>query len=192
MTSSNLSEFQNEFGRTLITSSFLWKIGFCNKRDFVKKPCENKMILPAARVVNSTRLSAFTSQVLAAGLFFYSFLTILPAGVACEPGECGRASWYSSGDACRYNSDKACPTASGKSLYDLEAGKEYFCASWNYPIKTKLRVTSVKSGKSVVCLVYDRGPAKRLGRIVDLSKAAFKKIADLKCGTVRVMVEVIK
>ena len=36
----------------------------------MKKSCEEKQILPAARVVRSTGLSALTSQVLVVGLFF--------------------------------------------------------------------------------------------------------------------------
>lgn len=163
--------------------------GYCSKPKVMKKSCEDKTISVCRswRWLTPKRAMRSLSQVAAAGLFFVS---ILPAGLCGEAVE-GIASFYGR-EACRFNPSDGCPTASGKSLYDLEAGKEYFCASWIYPLKTKLRVTDIKSGKSVVCVVYDRGPAKRLGRIVDLSKAAFRKIADLKGGVIRVNVEVVK
>ena len=45
-------------------------------------------------------------------------------------------------------------------------------------------VINALSGKWVVCRVNDRGPAKRLNRQVDLTKAAFAKIAKTKQGLV--------
>lgn len=65
------------------------------------------------------------------------------------------------------------------------------CASWEYPIGTRLRVTNVATGESVSVIVTDRGPSKRLvaqGRIIDLSEAAFRAIAAPKLGLVRVNV----
>jgi len=37
--------------------------------------------------------------------------------------------------------------------------------------------------------VNDRGPRKQLGRKIDLSKAAFKKIADLRRGVIKVTLQ---
>lgn len=62
------------------------------------------------------------------------------------------------------------------------------CASWGYPLGTKLGVSNKANGRSVVVTVTDRGPAKRLHREIDLSKAAFAKIADVKKGLVNVEV----
>ena len=64
------------------------------------------------------------------------------------------------------------------------------CASNVYKMGTKLRVTNKESGKSVEVVVNDTG-AFKMPRIVDLSKAAFSKIASLKQGLVTVLVEVI-
>lgn len=67
------------------------------------------------------------------------------------------------------------------------------CASWFYPLGTQLVVRS--KDKSVRVEVTDRGPAKRLvaeGRIIDLSKAAFGKLADHKLGLIPITVEVVK
>lgn len=64
------------------------------------------------------------------------------------------------------------------------------CASWFYPLGTKLRVTH--GNRSVVVTVTDRGPAKRLvrqGRIIDLSLFAFNYLAPLDKGLINVTVE---
>lgn len=65
------------------------------------------------------------------------------------------------------------------------------CASWNYPFDTFLRVTNIANGKSVIVKVNDRGPAKRLGRAIDLSRASFRKIADIRQGVIPVRIEKI-
>jgi rare lipoprotein A len=49
-------------------------------------------------------------------------------------------------------------------------------------------VTNLQNGRSVICVVNDRGPAKKLKRLVDLTKAAFRDIADTKHGLIRVSV----
>lgn len=60
-------------------------------------------------------------------------------------------------------------------------------ASWFYPLGTRVRVTSADS--SVVVIITDRGPAKRLvkqGRVIDLSAAAFRRLAGPELGLVEV------
>jgi rare lipoprotein A len=69
-------------------------------------------------------------------------------------------------------------------------------ASWFYPLGTKLRVTSTSStgSKTVVVTVTDRGPSKVLvrdGRIIDLTHAAFKRLAHPDLGLVEVTVQPI-
>jgi rare lipoprotein A len=56
---------------------------------------------------------------------------------------------------------------------------------------TRLRVTNLKTKKSVVVTVTDRGPFKK-GRGIDLSKGAAKAIGMLRSGTALVLVEVLK
>lgn len=109
----------------------------------------------------------------------------------------GTASWYST-EACRVNPDPACPTASGQSLYDLERAGVLFAASTVYPLGTRLLVRTVpsravaigaRSAKtSVVATVRDRGPHPRLGRVLDLSKSAFARLAPLSQGLIEVEV----
>lgn len=70
--------------------------------------------------------------------------------------------------------------------------KELTCAHKTLPFGTKLRVTSIKTGKSVNVKVTDRGPFVK-GRHIDLSKKAFMLIApDKYGGHIRVNIEIIK
>jgi rare lipoprotein A len=93
----------------------------------------------------------------------------------------GTASWY--GEAHR-----------GKIMANGESfdPDKLTAASWSYPLGTKLRVSLEGAGatkRSVTVTVSDRGPAKslvRLGRIIDLSRAAFQSLADPDKGLVRV------
>lgn len=70
------------------------------------------------------------------------------------------------------------------------------CAHNGYPFGTKLKVTNIKNKKSVVVIVKDRGNfgkgKKYTDRDIDLTRSAFKKIADLDDGIVDVSIEVIK
>lgn len=141
-----------------------------------------KTFWPVVLLVHSKTRKAFTPKVGAAGLFF---LLIFPAIAFSETGT---ASWYSSEDACKYNPTKGCPTASGKSIYELEKKGILFAASWSYPLGSKVLVKNKQNSKSVMVLVTDRGPAKRLHRVIDLGKDAYRKIASLKTGVINVEV----
>jgi rare lipoprotein A len=59
------------------------------------------------------------------------------------------------------------------------------------PFGTRVRVTNLANGESVVVRINDRGPFKR-GRIIDLSLGAARKIGMVGTGTARVRVEVIR
>jgi rare lipoprotein A len=67
---------------------------------------------------------------------------------------------------------------------------EMTAAHRTLPFGTQLRVTNLRNGKSVVVRVNDRGPHLR-GRIIDLSKAAAKKIGITRTGTARVKLEIL-
>ncbi len=92
----------------------------------------------------------------------------------------GTASWYGGGEKLNKY------TASGE-VFDPET---LTCAIWDTPFGTYLRVTNLDNGYSVLVKVDDRGPAKRLGRLIDLSRRAFSEIAPLKEGLIRVKVEI--
>jgi rare lipoprotein A (peptidoglycan hydrolase) len=79
--------------------------------------------------------------------------------------------------------------ANGRKLDDTK----YTAASWFYKFGTVLLVTNTKTGRSIQVVVSDRGPAKRLvkkGKIIDLSRAAFLAIGNLRDGVIPVRVEV--
>ncbi len=59
------------------------------------------------------------------------------------------------------------------------------------PFGTQVKVTNVRNGRSVVVRINDRGPYAK-GRIIDLSKAAAKKIGVSRSGVARVKLEVLK
>ena len=98
------------------------------------------------------------------------------------------ASWYSVESCKREGTSGIC--ANGEVLDD----EAYTCAVWDKKFGTKLKVTNLENGLSVIVKVTDRGPAKRLvrqGRTIDLSRAAFRAIANLKSGIIQIKVEVI-
>lgn len=64
-----------------------------------------------------------------------------------------------------------------------------FAASRHYPKGTKLKITRLLTGKSIIVTVNDYGPESRTERLVDLDKAAFKQIASLGAGLIYVKVE---
>ena len=61
------------------------------------------------------------------------------------------------------------------------------CASNKHKFGTRLKVTNLANGKSVICRVNDRGKLGK-GVVVDLSKAAFAKIAPSSQGRIKVKV----
>lgn len=85
-----------------------------------------------------------------------------------------------------YYSDKfhGRKTASGE-RYNQNA---LTCASNQYKLGTRLKVTNKANGKSVVCRVNDRGGFGKYGTTLDLSKGAFKKIAPLSKGKIKVTI----
>ena len=103
----------------------------------------------------------------------------------------GKASWYDSKSACPYNPDPKCPMANGESIYGYERSGRYFAASWDYAFGSQVAVTNVANNERVIVIITDRGPAKRLYRVIDLSRLAFEKIADPKQGIINVTVETL-
>ncbi|MEN9949621.1 MAG: hypothetical protein RLY85_373 [Bacteroidota bacterium] len=69
--------------------------------------------------------------------------------------------------------------------------KKMTCAHNTLPIGTRVRVTELKSGKSVVVRVNDR-LHRNNPRLVDLSKAAASQLGFRKKGIIKVSVVVVK
>ncbi len=65
-------------------------------------------------------------------------------------------------------------------------------ASITFPKGTWLRVTAVNSGKQIFVVINDYGPAAYTGKILDLDKVAFEKLAPIGAGVIEVKIEEIK
>ena len=83
--------------------------------------------------------------------------------------------------------DEPQPTASGEP-FDPEA---LTAAHKTLPFNTRVRVTNPATGRSVTVRINDRGPYIA-GRCLDLSRAAFRAIADLDTGVFQGRYEVLR
>jgi len=92
----------------------------------------------------------------------------------------GEASWYGPGFHGK-------TTASG----EIFNQNDMTAAHKTLPFNTKLKVTDLKTGRSVIVRVNDRGPYSG-GRIIDLSKKAAEKLGIKERGHASVKLEIIK
>ncbi|HEY0310858.1 MAG TPA: septal ring lytic transglycosylase RlpA family protein [Allosphingosinicella sp.] len=92
------------------------------------------------------------------------------------------------GNASYYGNELAGNRTSSGERFDPHA---YTCAHRSLPLGTKLRVTNLANGRSVIVRVNDRGPFTR-GRILDMSLAAARDIAMIGPGHARVRLEVVR
>ena len=82
-------------------------------------------------------------------------------------------------------------TASGKTFNQ----NALTAAHRTWPFGTVARVTELESGRSVVVTITDRGPFgknRRKGAIIDLSKAAARRLKMVDDGVMRVRVDVLR
>jgi rare lipoprotein A len=92
----------------------------------------------------------------------------------------GVASWYGPG----YHGRR---TASGE-VFDQD---DLTAAHYNWAFGTRVEVTLLSTGRSVVVRVNDRFPPFK-GRLIDLSRGAARRIGLVGPGTGRVRVEVVE
>jgi len=92
----------------------------------------------------------------------------------------GKASYYGP------NFHGKCCTANGErvNMHALTA------AHPTLPFGSRVKVTNLKNKKSVIVRINDRGPFHS-SRIIDLSLAAFKKIAYRRAGIIQVRLELL-
>lgn len=117
-------------------------------------------------------------------LFLALSLVLLSADVFASAA----LSVYKSSAVASYYADKyhGRKTSNGEvfNMYDLTAAHK------SLPFNTKVKVTNLSNGKSVVVRINDRGPFVK-GREIDLSKAAAVKIGMIKSGTAKVSLEIV-
>lgn len=94
-------------------------------------------------------------------------------GVATSGCAIGVASWYGE----EFDGQQ---TASGE-VFDADS---LTAAHPSLPFQTRLKVTNLANGRSVVVRVNDRGPAN--GRLIDLSEAAAERLGMKSRGFARV------
>jgi len=116
-------------------------------------------------------------------IWLWAVLLLLSVGLTpAAVSQNGSASWYGQAHRGRL-------MANGQK-FDPD---KLTAASWFYPLGTKLRVSLRDDARhSVVVLVTDRGPAKQLvnqGRLIDLSRSAFHRLAPLELGLVQVTIQ---
>ena len=78
-------------------------------------------------------------------------------------------------------------TASGESLNN----QSMTAAHKTLPFGTQVMVKNLANGKSVRVRINDRGPFVK-GRIIDLTRTAFSRIASLDKGLAKVEIKVVK
>jgi rare lipoprotein A len=96
------------------------------------------------------------------------------------PAITGHASWYGDEFARR-------PTASGQRF---DPGK-LTGAHRTLPLGTRVRVTNLTNGRSVLVTINDRGPYTRR-REIDLSYGAARALGMLRSGIARVRIEPVE
>ena len=110
----------------------------------------------------------------------FAFLLAMLAPISSIAAETGNANYYS-------NVFHGRKTASGQ-IYNKN---KLTAAHRKLAFGTKVRVTDLKNKKSVIVTINDRGPSVR-GVVIDLSRAAAKRIDLIKKGVSRVKIEVLR
>ena len=111
---------------------------------------------------------------------FSSFVVVLALFACAEPTsvEQGVASFYA-------DSFDGKETASGEPY----SKRSYTAAHPTLPFDTRVKVTNLDNGRSAWVRINDRGPFAE-GRVIDLSRAAARKLRMTETGTARVRLEV--
>ena len=94
----------------------------------------------------------------------------------------GRVSWYGA--------------EHGQGLRHTACGERYrpdaiLAAHWTLPCGTRVQVTDLATGRSIVVPVRDRGPHPRLHRALDLSQGAARQLGILHRGVIRARLAVL-
>ena len=92
-------------------------------------------------------------------------------------------------DVARAETGLAAYYRSGKTASGETSGPEGFTAAHRtLPFGTMVQVTNIRSGRSVIVRINDRGPYGP-GRIIDVSHAAARELGMIGAGTVSVRID---
>lgn len=106
-----------------------------------------------------------------AGLLLAAGMVSFVAVDEATAKQCGSASWYALTSI----------TASGERMNP----SAMTAAHRSLPFGSMVTVTNLKNGRSVTVRINDRGPFIR-GRVIDLSKAAARKLGFIRAGHTKV------
>lgn len=109
------------------------------------------------------------------------------ASAEAPPANSGDGTPITGGEASYYGDELAGnPTASGEPFRP----SALTAAHRSLPLGSRVRVTNVRNGESVIVRVNDRGPFAK-NRVIDVSKAAAQEIGLLRRGTGQVRLELL-
>jgi rare lipoprotein A len=127
-------------------------------------------------------------RLLGAASLAASIVVALPAMAAAAQKSKHKASRQGQlGTASLYGDFQGKRTASG-ARYD---GEKLTAAHRSLPLNSKVRVTNLNNGRSVLVTVNDRGPHRK-DRVIDLSHSAAARLGMQRAGLARVLVEPIQ
>ena len=116
----------------------------------------------------------------------YIFLLVLFV-ISCGSRNSSNGSYRSTTVSYYANKFDGNKTASGETYRHSKMSGAHKSLSFG----TRVEIVNVENDKSVIITVNDRGPLKQ-SREFDLNQGAFKKIADLNEGIVKVKYRVLK
>jgi rare lipoprotein A (peptidoglycan hydrolase) len=100
----------------------------------------------------------------------------------------GKKSTHLTGMASFYGSEFAHRRTASGERFDPS---QLTAAHRTLPFGTRVRVTNLENGRRVVVRINDRGPYAR-GRVLDLSRAAARKLGFVSDGVTRVRLEILR
>ena len=122
------------------------------------------------------------------GFVVSSVLVVLLLSACASTGSSGRDGADARvGEASYYGDTYAGRTTASGEVFDPAA---MTAAHPSLPFDTRVRVTRIDTGASVVVRINDRGPFKD-GRIIDLSKGAARRLDMLTVGITDVRLDIL-
>ena len=120
-------------------------------------------------------------------LMAWIIATSIMAGVCLGKPKHLKASWY---DEVSLKREGTWKTSGGLMANGRQFSSDKFtCASRDYPLGTKVKVTRPDTKASVVVLVTDRTAKRFKGKRIDLTPRAFSELAPCSEGLIDVIVE---